>query len=137
VDTFRSGRYLGFRVGRQEFAIEAGPVKAIIPAHELMSAEHPDPEWLAGESSLRGESFPVIDLRLRLHLRPGISGRTPSIVVVRTVCPSGSVQTHGSLIGFLADSVSDVIHARAHDFRNGKIHIGRPRQIVPLSELTL
>jgi chemotaxis signal transduction protein len=127
VEKFRSGRYLGFRVGRQEFAIEADQVKAIIPSHDLVSAEHPDPEWLAGESSLRGESFPVIDLRLRLHLRHGISGRTPSIVVVK----------NGTLVGFLADSVSEVIHARAHDFRNGKIRIGRPRQIVALSDLIL
>ena len=195
MEAFRSGRYLAFRVGRREFAIEAGPVTAVIPAHDLVSAEHPDPAWLAGESRLRGEPFPVIDLRLRLHLRHGITGRTPCIVVVSTVCPdadawrfrasvpcteprpsgsgqppvsligfradsvfdvstvgphadawrfradvlsteprpSGSGQPPGSLIGFLADSVSDVIHARAHDFHNGKIHIGRPREVVPLS----
>jgi chemotaxis signal transduction protein len=144
VDQFRSGQYLTFRVGRQEFAIEAGPVKAIIPAHDLVSTEHPNPAWLAGESHLRGEPFPVIDLRLKLKLRHGISGRTPSIVVVRAATPpsteprpSGSGQTLQSLIGFLADSVSEIIHARAHDFRNGKIRIGRPRQIVPLSQLTL
>lgn len=127
MEGFRSGEYLTFRVGQQEFAIEAGPVKAIIPAHDLLSAEHPDPAWLAGECRLRGEAFPVIDLRLRLKLRHGISGRTPCIVVL----------TNGKLIGFLADSVSDIIHARAHDFRNGKIRIGRPRQIVPMSQLSL
>jgi purine-binding chemotaxis protein CheW len=127
VEGFRSGEYLTFRVGRQEFAIEAGPVKAIIPAHDLLGAEHPDPAWLAGECRLRGEVFPVIDLRLRLHLRHGVSGRTPCIVVL----------TNGKLIGFLADSVSDIIHARAHDFRNGKLRIGRPRQIVPMSQLSL
>jgi len=127
VDGFRSGRYLTFRVGHQEFAIEADPVKAILPAHELVGAEQPDPEWLAGECQLRGEPFPVIDLRLRLRLRHGISGRTPSIVVVN----------NGSLIGFLADSVSEIIHARAHDYRHGKLRIGRPRRIVPLSDLTL
>ena len=127
MEGFRSGEYLTFRVGRQEFAIEAGPVKAIIPAHDLLSADHPDPAWLAGESRLRGEPFPVIDLRLRLKLRHGISGRTPCIVVLNS----------GKLIGFLADSVSEIIHARAHDFRNGKIRIGRLRQIVPLSQLSL
>ena len=127
MDKFRSGQYLTFRVGRQEFAIEAGSVKAVMPAHDLLSVEHPAPEWLAGESRLRGEPFPVIDLRVRLRLRHGISGRIPCIVVVN----------NGILVGFLADSVSEIIHARAHDFRNGKIRIGRPRQIVPLSELTL
>jgi chemotaxis signal transduction protein len=127
VDEFRSGQYLTFRIGRQDLAIEAGMVKAIIPAHDLLSAEHPDPEWLVGESRLRGEPFPVIDLRLRLRLRHGISGRNPCIVVVH----------NGMLMGFLADSVSDIVRARAHDYRNGKLQIGRPRQIVPLYQLSL
>lgn len=127
MDEFRSGQYLTFRVGRQDLAIEAGAVKAIIPAHDLLSAEYPDPEWLAGESRLRGEVFPVIDLRLRLRLRHGISGRNPCIVVVQ----------NGVLVGFLADSVADIVHARAHDFRNGKLQIGRPRQVVPMDALSL
>jgi len=127
VDQFRSGQYLTFRVGRQEFAIEADPVAAIIPAHDLVGTENPHPEWLAGEARLRGEPFPVIDLRLKLKLRYGISGRNPCIVVMNL----------GTKIGFLADNVSEIIHARARDFRNGKIRIGRPRAIVSPSALTL
>jgi chemotaxis signal transduction protein len=122
---FRSGFYLTFRVGRQEFAMEAGPVKAILPAHELLAADDPDPEWLVGEATFIGEKFPVIDLRARLNLRHGITGRTPCIVAVDS----------GGLTGFLADAVSEIVHARAHDYRNGKLRIGRPRQIMSLSEL--
>ena len=122
---FRSGFYLTFRVGRQEFAIEAGPVKAILPAHELSSADDPDPEWLVGEANFKGEKFPVIDLRAKLNLRHGITGRTPCIV---------AVETQG-LRGFLADAVSEIVHARAHDYRNGKLRIGRPRTIMATSEL--
>lgn len=121
---FRSGQYLTFRVGRQEFAIEAAAVRAVLPAHELTAAEEPGSE-VAGEARLRGEAFPVIDLRKKLKLRHGISGRTPCIVVL----------DQGMLIGFLADSVSDIVHARAHDFRNGKLRMGRPRQVIPLSSL--
>ncbi len=127
MSEFRSGQYLTFRVGRQEFAIEAGAVKGILPAHELVSTEHTTPEWLAGEARLRGQVFPVIDLRVKLHLRHGISGRTPCIVVV----------DNGTLVGFLADSVSEILHARAHDFRNGKLRSGRPRQIVNLEDLAV
>jgi chemotaxis signal transduction protein len=127
VDEFRSGQYLTFRVGRKEFAIEAGPVKAVIPAHDLVTAENPEPEWLAGEARLRGETFPVVDLRARLKLRYGVTGRNPCIVVVH----------NGTLVGFLADCAAEIIHARAHDFRNGKIRIGRPRQVVNLSDLSV
>ncbi len=107
--------------------MEAGPVKAILPAHELRAMDDPDPAWLVGEAKFNGEAFPVIDLRAKLRLRHGISGRTPCIV---------AVESHG-LRGFLADSVSEIVHARAHDYRNGKLRIGRPRQIVDASELTL
>ena len=93
----------------------------------MVSTEHTTPEWLAGEARLRGQVFPVIDLRVKLHLRHGISGRTPCIVVV----------DNGTLVGFLADSVSEILHARAHDFRNGKLRSGRPRQIVNLEDLAV
>jgi chemotaxis signal transduction protein len=127
VDEFRSGFYLTFRVGRREFAMEAGPVKAILPAHELLSTEDPDPVWLIGEAKFNGEAFPVIDLRAKLKLRRGISGRTPCIVAVDA----------DGLRGFLTDAVSEIVHARAHDYRNGKLRIGRPRRIMNPSELTL
>jgi chemotaxis signal transduction protein len=126
VDEFRSGFYLTFRVGQQEFAMEAGPVKAILPAHELLATDDPDPAWLVGEARFNGETFPVIDLRAKLHLRHGISGRTPCIV---------AVDTQG-LKGFLADAVSEIVHARAHDYRKGKLRIGRPKQIIRPSELS-
>lgn len=132
MEEFRSGQYLTFRVGRQELAIQASAVKGVIPAHELMSAEHPHPEWLAGEARLRGQVFPVIDLRAKLKLRHGITGRTPCIVVVEN-----GVVENGTLVGFLADAVSEILHARAHDFRNGKIRAGRPRQVVTLEDLAV
>ena len=107
--------------------MEAAPVKAILPAHELTASEDPDPAWLAGEAKFNGESFPVIDLRRKLSLRHGVTGRTPCIV---------AVDSQG-LKGFLADAVSEIVHARAHDFHRGKLRVGRPRQIVDPSELAL
>lgn len=121
---FRSGQYLTFRLGRQEFALETARVAAILPAHELISAEDPT-EDIAGEARLRGQSFPVLNLRRKLNLPHGISGRTPCIIVV----------DHGLLTGFMADSVSEVIHARLHDFRAGKLRVGRPRQVLDLALL--
>jgi chemotaxis signal transduction protein len=121
VEAFRSGPYLTFRVGRQELAVWAAAVKAILPEHELHAAELAEPRWLAGTARAYGEVFPVIDLRRKLGLRPGPYGRNPSII---------AVDTGEGLAGLLADRVSGIIHARARDFRHGKIRRGRPRQVL-------
>jgi chemotaxis signal transduction protein len=126
VDVFRSGHYLTFRVGRQDFAMDAAHVKAILPVHELIAAEHPDPAWILGEASLKRQRFPVIDLRLKLNLRPGTYGRNPSII---------AVEVASEWIGFFADRVSEIVHARAHDFSSGKLRIGRPRVILDPASL--
>jgi purine-binding chemotaxis protein CheW len=126
VDAFRSGHYLTFRVGRQEFALDAACVKAILPVHELVATESPEPAWILGEAALKKEKFPVVDLRVKMNLRPGTYGRNPSIVVVAQ---------DADLVGLLADRVSEIVHARAHDFSAGKLRIGRPRIVLDPAEL--
>jgi purine-binding chemotaxis protein CheW len=129
---FRSGQYLTLRVGGQDFAIEAGCVRGILPTHELVSAEQGGVPggngWRAGSATLRGQALPVVDLRAKLGLRLGVQGRNPSIVVV---------EARGSLVGFLADGVCEVIYARAHEYRAGKIRVGRPREILDPNSLAL
>lgn len=121
MDEFRSGQYLALRLGRQEFAIDAGSVKGILPTHSLSAPEPGGQGHFAGTATLRGVRFPVVDLRRMLNLPAGGYGRNPSIVVV---------DTGSETVGFLADSVADIMHVRAHEFRSGKIRIGRPRTIL-------
>ena len=121
MEAFRSGQYLTFRVGRHELAVWAAAGKAILPEHQLHAAEMAEPRWLVGTARAHGELFPVIDLRRKLNLKTGLYGRNPSII---------AVDTGDGLAGFLADRVSEIIHARAHDFRNGKIRLGRPREVL-------
>jgi hypothetical protein len=47
------------------------------------------------------------------------------------------VETAEGLAGFVADSISGLVHARQRDFRNGKLRIGRPRPILHPESLTL
>lgn len=124
---FRSGRYLTFRVARYEFAVDAECVRAVLPIRELLVSELPQTPWLVGTSTLSGLHFPVVDLRIKLNLRHGVAGRNPSIVVIGT--------DSGDLTGFIADRVSEIVHARAHDFRGGKLRIGRPKQILDIPSL--
>jgi chemotaxis signal transduction protein len=121
VEAFRSGQYLTFRIGRRDLAVWAAAVKAILPEHQLHAAEITEPRWLVGMARAHGKVFPVIDLRCKLNLPPGLYGRNPSII---------AVDTGEGLAGFLADRVSEIIHARAHDFRHGKIRLGRPREVL-------
>jgi chemotaxis signal transduction protein len=102
---FRPGPYLTFRVAQREFAIDASRVRGIVPWN------HP-------------VDFPVIDLRGKLGLTAGRTGRRPCIVVLEGDTPF-------SRTGFLVDGVSDIITAHSRDYRHGKLHMGgRPRRVL-------
>lgn len=125
--------YLTFRAARQDCAIEAGCVRAILPWHELIPPIPGAPREpnLAGYASWRGETFSVIDLADRLGFPPSTRGRSPGIVVVET-----AVVEMGGLAGFTVDGISEVIHVRPRDFRGGKIRAGgRPRRVVELASV--
>ena len=123
---FHSGRYLTFRVGRQEFAVESRAVRAILQAHEVFAIDNPEPPWITGHAMLRGQPVAVMDLRLKLGLKHGVTGRYPSVIVI---------DCGNRLLGIAADAISEVIHARAHDFSSGKLRIGRPRVVLDAATL--
>jgi chemotaxis signal transduction protein len=128
----QGGQYLTFRVARNDFAVEAALVRAILPAHDLQPAV-PSPnlyrlfgQWTCGFASLRGQEIPVIDLRGRLNLPHAAYGRHPCVVVLE----SGSTE-RPRLTGFIADHVSKLVYARDRDFSFGKLYHGRkPRRVL-------
>lgn len=118
---YEAGKYLTFRVARQDFAMNAAGVRGIIPVHEMV-ALHTAHEWIRGFAAIGGRDFPVIDLRAKLGIAHGSHGREPFIIVV---------ETGGRLAGFIADRVSEVLDVRARDFRNGMVRThGRPRKVL-------
>src|SRR5262249_35986895 len=123
--TFRPGRYMTFRVARQDFAMDAARVRAILPLHELVMLD-PSHPWLHGSASLGGRGFPVVDLRRKFGPAPACRGREPCIVAV-TIDAAGGQR----LAGFVADRVSAVVNLRERDFRNGVAQArGRPRRLL-------
>jgi chemotaxis signal transduction protein len=127
----QAGQYLIFRVARSDFAIDAALIRGILPAHELQPAV-PSPSlyrffgpWTCGFASLRGQEFPVIDLRGRLNLPHAMHGRHPCIVAIETGTPEGP-----RLAGFIADHVSQVVYARDRDLSFGKLYRGRRSRCV-------
>jgi chemotaxis signal transduction protein len=122
---YKAGKYLTFRVARQDFAIYASHVYGILPMHEMTALETAH-EWICGFAAVRGRDFPVVDLRAKLEIAHGSHGREPFIIVVQM-----EAETEGKLVGFVADRVSEVLDLRQRDFRNGALRgHGRPRRVL-------
>jgi purine-binding chemotaxis protein CheW len=118
---YKAGKYLTFRVARQDFAMDAEPVRGILPVREMtpLKVSHP---WMCGFAALAGRDFPVLDLRAKLEIARGTRGREPFII---------AVETQGRLAGFIADRVSEVLNLRQRDIRNGAVRgHGRPRRVL-------
>jgi len=121
LPVYKAGKYLTFRVARQDFAMDAECVRGILPMHEMVALEAAH-EWIRGFAAIRRRDFPVIDLRAKLAIAHGSHGREPFIIVV---------ETRGKLAGFIADRVSEVLDLRHRDFRHGAVRgHGRPRKVL-------
>ena len=127
LPVYNAGKYLTFRVARQDFAMSADCVRGILPVHEMVALETPH-HWICGFGSVGGRDFPVLDLRAKLGIAHGSHGREPFIIVV---------ETGGRLAGFIADRISEVLELRARDFRNGAVRgHGRPRKVLDPEQIT-
>ena len=103
VRTARSGEYLTFRLGGEEYGID------ILRVQEIRSYEPPTrianaPHFIKGVVNLRGVIVPIVDLRLKLGCDTAeYNGFT--VVIVLNV--------RGRVVGAVVDSVSDVLELGA------------------------
>jgi chemotaxis signal transduction protein len=102
---YKAGKYLTFRVGRQDFAMNIAFVRSILPVHQMKAIEAN--KWVCGFAAVGGREFPIVDLKAKLGIAPGSHGREPFIIVV---------DTGEKLAGFIADRVSEIL-----DLRNGVV----------------
>ncbi len=99
----RSGEYLTFRLGGEEYGID------ILRVQEIRSYEPPTrianaPPFIKGVVNLRGVIVPIVDLRLKLGCDSAeVNGFT--VVIVLNV--------RGRVVGAVVDSVSDVLELAA------------------------
>jgi chemotaxis signal transduction protein len=123
--------YLTFRVARQDFAIDAGRVRGILPSHDLVTVPRTR-QAFAGIASLGGRPLAVFDLRVKLGLPQVSQGSQPRIVVIEVVLGEG--RRH--LAGFIADRVSDVVVYRDRDLTHGALRgNGRPRRLLDADKI--
>ncbi len=95
----KSGEYLTFRLGSEEYGID------ILKVQEIRSYEQPTrianaPEFIKGVVNLRGVIVPIVDLRLKLGC-PSAEYNSFTVVIVLNV--------KNRVVGAVVDSVSDVL----------------------------
>ena len=90
---------VSFHVGDEEFGLDILRVQEIIRIQPLTRVPNL-PDYIDGVINLRGKVIPVIGLRKRLGLDKQTADKRTRIVVV---------DVHGQILGFVVDSVSEVL----------------------------
>jgi purine-binding chemotaxis protein CheW len=100
----RAGKYLTFRLGREEFAIQVVKVREIMGVQDITSVPH-TPIYVKGVINLRGKVIPVVDLRLKFGLPEVEYDKRTCLIVVQIQGPAA-----GLLAGIVVDAVSEVLN---------------------------
>ena len=100
VNNLTHGRELiAFRIGDQEFCVNVMSVREIrgwTPATAMPHA----PSYMLGVINLRGAVLPIVDLSLRLGMKPS-EPTVRHVIIVAQVGPK--------VVGLLVDAVSDIL----------------------------
>ncbi len=94
---------VGFHVGAEEFVIDILRVQEIIRTQQLTRVPN-SPDCMEGVMNLRGKIIPVIALRKRFGMEEVAPDKQNRIVVV---------EIQGTVLGFVVDSVSEVLRIPA------------------------
>jgi purine-binding chemotaxis protein CheW len=108
----RSGKYLTFQLGREEFAIHVLKVREIMGIQDITAVPQ-TPDYLKGVINLRGKVIPVVDLRLKFGLSQADYTQRTCIIVVQIQGAGGGV-----LMGTIVDAVSEVMTLSANEIED-------------------
>jgi purine-binding chemotaxis protein CheW len=109
----RTGKYLAFHLGREEFAIQVLKVREIMGIQDITAVPQ-TPVFVKGVINLRGKVIPVIDLRLKFGLPEVEYTPRTCIIVVQIQGPEGGV----SLTGIVVDEVSEALNIAAAEIED-------------------
>jgi purine-binding chemotaxis protein CheW len=113
IDFITSGdQYLTFTLGEENYGID------ILVVSEIRGWDSPTlipnaPSHMKGVTNLRGAIVPIIDLRILFHL--GHSDYKPTTVVIVISLSNEHVDR---TMGFVVDSVSDVLNANENEVKS-------------------
>lgn len=90
---------IAFRIGDQEFTVNVMSVREIRGWTQATPMPR-TPAYVKGVINLRGAVLPIVDMSLRLGMKPAEPTARHVIIVV---------QVHDKLVGLLVDAVSDIL----------------------------
>jgi purine-binding chemotaxis protein CheW len=108
----RSGKYLTFELGREEFGIQVLKVREIMGIQDITAVPQ-TPVYVKGVINLRGKVIPVVDLRLKFGLQQVDYTQRTCIIVVQVTGEAGAM-----LVGIVVDGVSEVLNVTAADIED-------------------
>ena len=100
----RAGKYLAFRLGKEDFAIQVLKVREIVGIQDITSVPQM-PSYVKGVINLRGKVIPVVDLRLKFGLPEREYTQRTCIIVVQVHSGGVAIQS-----GVIVDEVSEVLN---------------------------
>lgn len=92
-----------FGLGEEEFGLPVTSVREILDHRTAYRVPHA-PEWFLGLTDVRGQSVPMVDLRVRLGMAPAEATVATRVLVVDIVGENGSALA----LGLVVDRVLDV-----------------------------
>jgi purine-binding chemotaxis protein CheW len=96
-------QYMTFRLGSELFAIDVAKVREVLEVSRITRVPTA-PAYLRGVVNVRGQSTPVVDLRLRFGLPKGTDTVHTRIIVMEL-----KLDEEDTVLGGVADSVHEVI----------------------------
>lgn len=99
--------FIAFRIGDQEFTVNIMAVREIRGWTQATPMPHA-PAYVKGVINLRGAVLPIVDLSLRLGMKPAEPTARHVIIVV---------QVHDRVVGLLVDAVSDILTVTDDNFQ--------------------
>ena len=108
----RSGKYLVFQLGREEFGIRVLNVREIMGIQDITAVPQ-TPDYVKGVINLRGKVIPVVDLRLKFRLPDQQYTRRTCIIVVQARGEAGPM-----LMGIVVDAVAEVLNLSVADIED-------------------
>lgn len=99
----RAGKYLTFRLEKEEFAIQVRLIREIMSAQQITPLPQ-TPEYVKGAISLRGKLIPVIDLKAKFGMVRTEPTPRSSIIVSQIDSQAGRLT-----VGTLVDCVTEVL----------------------------
>src|SRR5580658_1430551 len=108
----RAGKYLAFRLGKEDFAIQVLKVREIVGIQDITAVPQM-PSYVKGVINLRGKVIPVVDLRLKFGLPEREYTQRTCIIVVQVHSGGVAIQS-----GVIVDEVSEVLNLAGAEIEN-------------------